>query len=88
MANENRISLLWINHSKSDDLVMDQLTNKGIAIRKVSLSDLDGISSDQFQLAIINLSNNLNALKVVQNHQKFLESSLPILARVSRDEFE
>ena len=88
MANENRISLLWINHSKSDDLVMDQLTNKGIAIRKVSLSDLDGISSDQFQLAIINLSNNLNSLKVVQNHQKFLESSLPILARVSRDEFE
>ena len=88
MANENRISLLWINHSESDDLVMDQLANKGIAIRKVSLPDLDGILSDQFQLAIINLSNNLDSLKEVQNHQKFLESSLPILARVSRDEFE
>ena len=88
MANENRISVLWINHSESDDLVMDQLANKGIAIRKVSLSDLDGVLSDQFQLAIINLSNNLDSLKVVQNHQKFLETSLPILARVSRYEFE
>ena len=88
MANENRISVLWINHSESDDLVMDQPANKGIAIRKVSLSDLDGVLSDQFQLAIINLSNNLDSLKVVQNHQKFLETSLPILARVSRDEFE
>ena len=88
MANENRISVLWINHSESDDLVMDQLANKGIAIRKVSSPDLDGILSDQFQLAIINLSNNLDSLKVVQNHQKFLETSLPILARVSRDEFE
>ena len=39
MANENRISVLWINHSESDDLVMDQLANKGIVIRKVSLSD-------------------------------------------------
>ena len=59
MANENRISVLWINHSESDDLVIDQLANKGIAIRKVSLSDLDGILSDQLQLAIIDLSLSL-----------------------------
>ena len=88
MANENRISVLWINHSELDHLVLDQLTSKGIVIRKVSLADLDSILSEHFQLAIINLSNNLDSLKVVQNHQTFLESSLPILARVSRDEFE